>query len=64
MKYETHENQRIAELPSAFLVSSHPSSRATGNIVTPVTPSKTMITNRPAVSFGLTFGKEGKEGWC
>jgi hypothetical protein len=34
----THQNQRIAELPSAFLVSSHPSSNPTGSNVIEPTP--------------------------
>jgi hypothetical protein len=44
----TYVNQRIAELPSAFLVSSHPSSSAMGSRVIEPVPIRVMITKRPA----------------
>jgi hypothetical protein len=47
-------NQRTAELPSAFRVSSQPSSSPTGRIVMPVTPITVIITNSPAVLCGFT----------
>lgn len=44
----------MAELPSAFRVSSTPSSRPTGSIVTEPVPMMTMMAKRPPVLSGFT----------
>ena len=52
----TYPNQRRAELPSAFRVSSQASSKATGSIVMVQIPITAMIINKAAVLSGLTSG--------
>jgi hypothetical protein len=47
-------NQSTAELPSAFLVNSHASSNATGNIVIVPMPMIAIITNSAPRLWGLT----------
>lgn len=61
-------NHRIAELPSAFLVNSHPNSRATGNKGTEKIPVSAMMAYNPAKFPGFTTqtphisnGNEGRE---
>ena len=51
-----HKNQSMAELPSAFLVSSHPISSATGSNEIDAAPMAIKIANIPPVSLGLTVG--------
>ena len=55
-KLITYPNQRRAELPSAFRVSSQASSKATGSIVMVQIPITAMIINKAAVLSGLTSG--------
>lgn len=50
----THKNHKTAELPSAFLVSSTPSSMATGRSATEPTPMMIKITKSGPVLFALT----------
>lgn len=50
----THKNHKRAELPSAFLVSSTPSSMATGRSVTEPTPMMIKIAKSGPVLFALT----------
>jgi hypothetical protein len=47
-------HHRMAELPSAFRVSSTPSSRPTGSIVTEQVPMMTIMAKRPPVLLGFT----------
>ena len=54
-KDRTYENHKIAALPSAFLVSSTASSKATGSNVKLVAPIKAEIANSPPVLLGLTI---------
>jgi hypothetical protein len=46
-KRYTHQNQRTVELPSAFLVSSHPSSSPIGSKVIDPIPMMAMMAKRP-----------------
>jgi len=50
----TYMNQRMAELPSAFLVTSQASSSPTGNKDKEQTPMIVITTNNPASFLGLT----------
>jgi hypothetical protein len=50
----THINQRIAELASAFLVKSAPSSKPTASNVSEITPIIVMTTKRAAMLLGFT----------
>lgn len=51
---KTHANQTIAELPSAFLVTSQQSSMPTASIGREPTPMTAIIVNKAAVLLGLT----------
>ena len=51
---ETYVHHRMAELPSAFRVSSTPSSRPTGSIDTEQMPMITIMAKRPPVLSGFT----------
>lgn len=55
LSQNAHVNQRIAELPSAFLVNSTASSRATGNMVKLVAPMRAIMANNGPVLCGLAI---------